>query len=87
MNNTYAYLLDNIVSDFRRKVGDNDKKKRVYTYKLKLPYIMCKSMTCLLKDLCKIINAVDAVAVCSQVIGKDGKVEMLAKSIKVKLGK
>ena len=86
MNNTYESLLDNIVSDFKRKVGDN-KKKRVYTYKLQLPHIVCNSMGRLLRKLCKALNAVDAEAVCSQIIGKDGRVEMLAESIKVKLGK
>lgn len=85
MNNTYETLLYKIVSDFKSKVGD--KKKRVYTYKLQVPHIVCKSMTRLLKDLCKAVNAVDAEAVCSQVIGKDGKVVLLANSIKVKLGK
>jgi hypothetical protein len=85
MNNTYETLLYKIVSDFKSKVGD--KPKRVYTYKLQVPHIVCKSMTRLLKDLCKAVNAVDAEAVCSQIIGKDGKVLLLAKSIKVKLGK
>ena len=85
MNNTYESLLYNIVSDFKSKVGD--KKKRVYTYKLQVPHIVCKSMTRLLKDLCKAVNAVDAEAVCSQIIGKSGEVELLAKAIKVKLGK
>lgn len=85
MNNTYESLLYKIVSDFKSKVGD--KKKRVYTYKLQVPHIVCKSMTRLLKDLCKAVNAVDAEAVCSQIIGKDGNVVLLAKSIKVKLGK
>ena len=85
MNNTYETLLYKIVSDFKSKVGD--KKKRVYTYKLQVPHILCRSMTRMLKDLCKAVNAVDAEAVCSQIIGKDGKVALLAESIKVKLGK
>ena len=85
MNNTYETLLYKIVSDFKSKVGD--KKKRVYTYKLQVPHILCRSMTRLLKDLCKAVNAVDAEAVCSQIIGKNGKVALLAESIKVKLGK
>lgn len=85
MNNTYETLLYRIVSDFKSKVGD--KKKRVYTYKLQVPHIVCKAMTRLLKDLRKAVNAVDAEAVCSQIIGKDGKVALLAESIKVKLGK
>ena len=85
MNNTYESLLNTIVSDFNSRAGDQ--KKRVYTYKLQVPHIVCSSMSRMLKDLCKALNAVDAVAICSQVIGKDGKVELLAKSIKVKLGK
>ena len=85
MNNTYESLLDKIVSDFNSKA--ENKKKRVYTYKLQPKHIVCKSTTRMLKDLCKALNAVDAWAVCSQIIGKDGKVEMLAESIKVKLGK
>ena len=44
-------------------------------------------MSRMLKDLCKAVNAVDAEAVCDQILGKDGKVELLARSIKVKLGK
>lgn len=83
MNNTYESLQNTIVSDFKRQVGD--KKKRVYTYKLQVPHIVCKSTTRMLKGLCKALNAVDAEAVCSQIIGKDGKVALLARSIKVKL--
>ena len=85
MNNTYESLLNTIVSDFKSKAGD--KKKRVYTYKLQPKQIVCKSMTRMLKDLCKAVNAVDTEAVCSQIIGKTGKVELLAEAIKVKLGK
>ncbi len=85
MNNTYESLLYKIVSDFKSKAGD--KKKRVYTYKLQPKQIVGSSMSRMLKGLCKALNAVDAEAVCSPIIGKDGKVEMLAESIKVKLGK
>lgn len=85
MNNTYESLLYKIVSDFKSKAGD--KKKRVYTYKLQTKQIVGKAMTRMLKDLCKAVNAVDAEAVCSQILGKDGKVELLADAIKVKLGK
>lgn len=85
MNNTYESLLYTIVSDFKSKAGD--KKKRVYTYKLQPKQIVGKSMSRMLKDLCKALNAVDAEAVCSQILGKDGKVELLAEAIKVKLGK
>lgn len=78
-------LLVNILSDFNQynKAG---KPRRRYTYKLKVPQVSGRRFGKLLRDLAKAVQLTkdeDLFAECDQILDDNGKVQLLARKIKL----